>query len=130
LWTFEQAIHSGKYKELADLSHFRRFERLIVTHDRTYLSNSVLRKSAQEKLRDDGTAVPEEFHWHLISIDEFEDLLGLRDANLFNVLEAKRLDPEDDEMDFGDYLSKRYHDSSPANSYLDRIQEEFFSRFV
>ncbi|HEX7999368.1 MAG TPA: hypothetical protein VF528_13360 [Pyrinomonadaceae bacterium] len=129
LWAFEQAIHSGRHEELKHLSHIKEVERIIVTHDRSYLSNSILRDQIWKKFSEDKADVPKDFHWHLISIDELEDLLGMRDLILFDLLRKKRLDPDDDEMDFGDYLGRKYADRYSPNAYLNRINEEFFSKF-
>lgn len=130
LWKFEQAIRSGRYKELSDLSRFQKFEHLVITHDRAYLSNSVLRKKARETVSDNGIHVPDDFHWHLISVDEIEDLLGLQDPDIFDVLEAKRIDVTADESDFGDYFDEKFAGRSAENLYLKRIHDEFFDRFM
>jgi hypothetical protein len=129
LWRTEQAISSNRFKEFSHLAHVKEFERLVVTYDRPYFTNSTLRSQVWEKFREDGVKVPEDYHWHLITIDELEDALGLRDVNFFDVLKAKRFDPTDDTADFREYLRDQYRDKYAPNPYLDRIYQEFFSRF-
>lgn len=128
LWRTEQALRSNAFKEFGHLSHVKEFERLVVTHDRPYFTNSILRDQVRERFRQEGAKVPDDYHWHLITIDELEDVLGMRDFTLFDVLKAKRLDPIDDTADFNEYLREKYNDKYAPNPYLERIHQEFFGR--
>jgi hypothetical protein len=129
LWNFEQAVLSGRHPELAILSGVKEFERIVVSYDHLYYSNSILRDKIRERFVEDGVSVPADYHWHVISIDELEFVLGMHGPNLLRLLKEKRINKDDDQMDFGDYLSKYYADRNATNPYLNRIREAYFGRF-
>ena len=129
LWNFEQALRSGRFREMGPLSQVKDIERVVVTHDQTYFSNSILKDCILESFSENNIDVPETYHWHIMSADELENVLSLRDLRMFDLLRAKRLDPVDERMDWGDYLARKYADHAAPNAYLDRIKEEFFDRF-
>ncbi len=129
LWNFEQAVLSGRHPELSILSGVKEFERIVVSYDHLYYSNSILRDRIRERFIEDGVSIPADYHWHVISIDELEFVLGMHGANFLKLLVQKRLNGDDDRMDFGDYLSKYYADRNATNPYLDRIRTAFFGRF-
>ncbi len=82
-----------------------------------------------ESFSENNINVPETYHWHIMSADELENVLSVRDLKMFDLLRAKRIDPVDERMDWGDYLARKYADHAAPNAYLDRIKEEFFDRF-
>jgi len=126
LWNFEQAVLSGRYPELAFLSGIREFVRVVVSYDHLYFANSILRDRIRERFVEEGLNIPGDYHWHAISIDELEPLLGMHGANLLSILKQKQLN--DDLLDFRDFFGKYYADRDPTNSYLDRIKTAFFGR--
>jgi hypothetical protein len=126
LFKFDEAIRSGLFAELSDLHAVREIEHVVVTHDRTYFSNSILRQQVRLALSEAATKPPDDFHWHVISIDELENLLGMDGVPLEDLLRAKRLSPEEDIMDFGDYLGHKYRGMTSHNAYLSSLNEEFF----
>ena len=127
LWRFEQDILSQKYEKLRALSDVEAIERLIVTYDRTYYSNSILREQIQEILK---SHIPENYHWHTISIDEFEFVLAMSGENLFDFLVKKRTSATGDTMDFWDYLARNYKEMFTYNQYLTNISDEFFHKTI
>src|SRR2546423_178759 len=130
LYNFERDVHAGIYPELSHFSGVKEVEHVVVTYDHAYFSNSILREQVRRKLREDGSGIPEAFHWHVISLDELEDVLGMHGAGFPDVLHAKRLNEEDDGMDFGDYLGHHFSDRTFVNPYLDRINEELYKRIA
>jgi hypothetical protein len=129
LWNFEQAVSSGRHPELAVLSGFKEFERLVVSYDQLYYSNSIIRDLIRDQFVEHGIRIPANYHWHVISIDELEAVLGMHGSKFLGLLKEKQLNSEDDQMDFGDYLGRYYADRDPTNPYLERIREAFFGRF-
>jgi hypothetical protein len=129
LWNFEQAVRSGNHPELAFLSGIREFQRVVISNDHLYFANSILRDKIREHFQADGLNIPADYHWHILSIDELESVLGMHGSNFLRVLKEKQARKDDDELDFGDYLAKYYADRNPTNPYLNRISEAFFGRF-
>ena len=43
---------------------------------------------------------------HLLSADELENVLSVRDLRMFELLRSKRLDAVDERMDWGGYLAR------------------------
>ena len=126
LFKFEVAIRSGQFVELSDLHAVKDFEHVVVTYDRTYFSNSILRQQVRLALSEAGIDLPDNFHWHVMSIDELEDLMGMKGVALEDLLRTKRLSPEEDTMDFGDYLGHKYPGMRSSNAYLSSISDAFF----
>lgn len=129
LWNFEQAVRSGRHPELAVLSGAKEFDRVVVSYDHLFFSNSIVRDRIRERLLEDGASIPADYHWHVISIDELEGVLGMHGPHFLGLLKEKQLNKEDDRLDFGDYLGRYYSDRDPMNPYLDRIRQAFFGRF-
>lgn len=126
LFKFEKDVHCGIFGELSYLNGLKEIEHVVVTYDRTYFSNSILRQQGRLALAEAGIEIPADFHWHVISVDELEDVLGMQNISFGKLLRAKRLNSEDDLMDFGDYLGRKYPGMKSANAYLNRINEAFF----
>lgn len=125
LWNFERDLQSDNYSELTILSHIKCIEKLAVTYDRSYFLNSIIR----DLIRQEQPILPQKYHWHIISVDELERVLGLVEVDLFQLLENKRLDPEGDVMDFRDYIGRLYSGSTNNNIFLDSIQRDFFAAY-
>jgi hypothetical protein len=130
LWKFEQEARSDRYPELHFLSNVKEFSRIIVSYDHLYFSNSILRDRVRERFVDDSINIPADYHWHVISIDELEFVLGMHGSNFLKLLRTKQTHLTDDRLDFGDYLGKYYADRNATNPYLDRIRKEFFENFA
>jgi hypothetical protein len=73
------------------------------------------------------TEIPDNYHWHTISIDELEYFLHLASSNIFEVLEKKRLDLDADSMAFKEYCIQDFPDCKRLNPYLNDVFEEFLS---
>lgn len=129
LLSFEKDVQSRKYPELGKLANTLEIERLIVTHDRSYYVNSILRDMVKKILVEQNHIVPEDYHWHTISVEELEYALGIHGTSFFDFLKLKRLEPSSDMMDFRDYLAITSPESEFSNSYLDKISDNFFSEF-
>ena len=122
MWEFEEDIRNGLCTEIDWLNGIEITERLVVTYDRSYFLNSVLR----DKIRQLYPTIPESFHWHSISVEELEYFLGIASINLMDALKEKRLDTEGDRMDFRDYYSRKYSQDNCRNPYLDSVYGSFF----
>ena len=127
--SFEEDVQSRKYPELGKLGNTLEIERLIVTYDRSYYVNSILRDMVKKILVEQNYIVPEDYHWHTISVEELEYALGIHGTNFFDFLKLKRLEPSSDMMDFRDYLARTSSESEFSNSYLGKISDDFFSEF-
>ena len=123
--SFENDIRSGDYDELDCLSNISNYERLVITYDRTYFSNSILRKYALEIARKDTPAIQEDYHWHTISVEELEYALALDFSSFFEFLEGKRLDRESQEWGFRDFYARKYKQERLANPYLEKVKNDF-----
>jgi len=128
LVSFEKDVRSGKYTELGQLPDSLEIERLIVTHDRAYYVNSILRNMVKKILVEQSHILPEDYQWHTISVEELEYALGIHGTDFFGFLKTKRLDPSSDMMDFRDYLARTRSETEFSNSYLDNIGNDFFSQ--
>ena len=118
LLSFEEGVQSRKYPELGKLANTLEIERLIVTYDRSYYVNSILRDMVKKILVEQNYIVPEDYHWHTISVEELEYALGIHGTRFFDFLKLKRLEPSSDMMDFRDYLDRTSSESEFSNSYL------------
>jgi len=125
LWSFENDIRSGVYEELNCLSKIDRFERIVVTYDRTYFANSVLREHALEIARKDIPEIQNDYYWHTISVEELEYVLGLDFPTFFEFLEGKRLDQEYREWDFRNFYARKYKQTRLINPYLEQVKHDF-----
>lgn len=122
IWNFEENRLLGNINIPQWLEGVEVKEKIIVTYDIMYLSNSLLR----EKVHELYPSIPNGFHWHFVSIEEFEYCLGAGIAKLFHALEVKRLNSEFDVMSFRDYFSRVLSDSEYKNAYLDLIFDKHF----
>lgn len=126
LCNFEYDVQSGKHEELKLLCNINEVERVIVIYDRPYFLNSLLRDQIWDIFHTENYNIPTNYHCHAISIEEFEYLVGMHGENLFDILKAKRLDSDNDAMDFRDYLAMQHFENDFSNPYLDRLQKDFF----
>jgi hypothetical protein len=122
MWEFEDDIRNGLCTIPDWLKGIEIIERLVVTSDRSYFLNSVLR----DEIRQLYPTIPESFHWHSISVEELEYFLGIASINLMDALKEKRLDTEGDRMDFKDYYSSKFSQKNCKNPYLDSVYDSFF----
>jgi hypothetical protein len=123
IWKFENDIKNGQYDELSFLSEIDVFEHIIITYDRSYFLNSALRK----QIKTIYSEIPENYHWHTISIDELEYFLPLASSRIFEFLEKKRVGLYADAMDFKEYCIQEFADCNWSNPYLNDVYEEFLS---
>ena len=65
MWKFEEDRRNGLCTDLDWLNGIELTERLVVTYDRSYSLNSVLR----DEIRQLYPTIPESFHWHSISVE-------------------------------------------------------------
>lgn len=128
LWLFEKAVNSGKYESLNILKG-KEFEKVIITFDRAYYVNSVLRTEVKKILEQEIDDLPANFHWHVISIDEFEYFAGSIGDSMFEILKAKRLNDSTDELDFWEYLCQIQDDNKFTNNYLNEHWDTFFRKY-
>lgn len=122
MWEFEQDLKSGLYTVPDWLKNIEITERLVVTYDRSYFLNSILR----DEVRQLYPSISGTYHWHTIAVEELEYFLGIVGTNFIDALAEKRLDPEGDSMDFKDYYSRKYSKDSCKNPYLCSIYDKFF----
>lgn len=127
LLTFEQDMKRGGYEELKCLSGAKEIERLVITYDRPYFLNSILREKIKEILHKENVQISQDYHWHSISVEEFEYLIGVYSYQIFDILKQKRLDDKYDSMDFRDYLA-RLSEKKPSNPYLDVLNKQFLTK--
>lgn len=125
LWMFEKDIKSGIFNELKKLSQIKRIQRLIVTYDRTYFSNSILKKHALDEAKKKDSSIPDNFKWHTISVEEFERLLVISDISIFDLLKNKEDDPETVDWDFREYIARKFPNVPFSNPYLEKVKHEF-----
>lgn len=98
---------------LARLASVTEVEHLVVVYDRIYFANLILRD-----------AVAPNMHVHIISIEDFECLLGYCwKGSLFDILAKKRSDKDIDVMDFHEWMAGL--SGHKSNPYLLSIFNEF-----
>ena len=122
MWEFEKERRNGLCTVPDWLDGIEITERLVVTYDRSYFLNSVLR----DEIRQLYPTIPESFHWHSISVEELEYFLGIASINLIDALKEKRLDTKGDRMDFRDYYSRKSSQDNCRNPSLDSVNDSFF----
>ena len=125
LWQFEKDIFSDRFEELSILSSIKTIQRLVITYDRTYFSNSILKSIALTEAKKKDPSIPDNFNWHTISVEEFERLLALNELSIFDLLKKKEDSREANQWDFREYMARRFPDAKFSNPYLERIKEEF-----
>ena len=123
LWTFEDNIHNGKYENLEPIRDCEIVERLVVIYDSSYFFNSILRSATLEIFPN----IPRNYSWHVVSVEELEQILGLTDLSLFEILKEKRLDSRGYLMDFKNYVARKYRGKAVRNKYLDSILDTYLT---
>ena len=129
LYEFENYIKSGGNVAIDNLSKVKIFEKLIVTYDDDYFMNSDLRDLIINDFKRNGGLLTEGFHWHAMSIEEFEPIVGVFGNDLFSYLEKKRLDPELDKWSFKNYWYMKHQDISYNNEYLNSVENGFLKKY-
>lgn len=122
LWEFEQDIKSGYYSELNCLSDVEIVEKIVVIYDSSYFLNSTLR----DRVRSINPNIPDDYHWHTISIADFEYFIGIAGNKIFYSLEQKRINKDNDVMDFRDYYARICSQDEINNPYLSQVYDSFF----
>ncbi|MCK4305989.1 MAG: hypothetical protein KAY24_17250 [Candidatus Eisenbacteria sp.] len=125
LWRFEKDVASGQYAELTTLAPLDTVERVIVTYDRSYFLNSLLRKHILDSAREMAPDLPESFHCHVISVEELEAVLPRCNTGFSSLLEQKRRDMQNDSMDFRDYISRLSTGTNVRNRFLGKMWDSF-----
>jgi hypothetical protein len=112
----------GDRRRWPHLEHVERFHHLVVVYDRQYLANSAMRHVVEANQPADPDL------WHVISIDEFEQLFDvLRRQSLSQLLGAKAADMFDYQMDFHEYVGLgEGWDQQWHNPLLHGIWTEYF----
>lgn len=123
IWKFENDVESGLCTVPDWFKGIKITERLVVTYDRPYFLNSILR----DEIRQLYPSISETYHWHTIAVEELEYFLGIVSTNFIEALAEKRLDAEGDRMDFRDYYSRKCSKDDCRNPYLDSMYNKFFS---
>lgn len=127
MWKFQSDIDSGICKMPELLNGIEIAERMVVTFDRSYFLNSIVRDEVKQLY----PTLPDNYHWHAIAVEELEFVLGQTESSLIEFLEKKRCEPKYDQMDFKDYQAHIRADSSSKtelkNVYLDSVFEDFFN---
>ena len=126
MYKFQNDVKNNICKLPTALENIEITERLVVTIDRSYYLNSILRDEIKRIYK----PKLDNYHWHTIAVEELEYLLGYAETDFAEVLQKKRCDAEYDKMDFKEYgwqlsqLSNR--ESSLHNPYLDSTFQQFF----
>lgn len=108
IYKFEEIIKTGNVPDLHYLKD-KQLERLVIVYDQLYFSNSVVRECIREVLKERERKpldLPVDYYWHVISIEQFEHLVGNEDTNLFDYLKTKRTNTDFSNLDFKEYLSR------------------------
>jgi len=125
LWKFETNLLSKKFEKLHELYKINYVERLIITNDSCYFTNSLLKECINNTVKKEIPNFDENYYIHTMSIEDFETLLGIENINVYEFLKIKRENKEYSKYDFNDYLAEKFGDKS-NNEFLDRIYKEFF----
>lgn len=126
MYKFQNDVKDNICKLPKALDNIEITEKIVVTFDRSYYLNSILRDEIKRIYK----PKLDDYHWHTIAVEELEYLLGYAETNFANVLEQKRCNPEYDKMDFKEYgwqlsqLSNR--EGTLHNPYLDSTFQQFF----
>jgi hypothetical protein len=106
----------------------REFECVIVTFDRMFFANSVIRDELQRVAAAEGVdPLP---HVHLVPVEDLEYFVGTGSAaSVFDALREKRTNAETDQMDFHDWLSRRFGSRRLSNPFLKRWYDQFLGRY-
>lgn len=123
MYEFEHDLGNGLCTPPDWLENVQITERVVVTYDRSYFLNSILR----DEIRHLHPSISREYHWHTIAVEELEYFLGITGVEFIAALEEKRLDNEGDNMDFRDYYTRKYSRNDYVNPYLNGIYNNFLS---
>jgi hypothetical protein len=117
LAAFEEAVVSG-VPGLERLKAVTEYERLVVCFDSVHWGNSLIRDEIAALQAAGDIAKP--FHVHVAAIQEFEYVLGrCWRGSLFDLLRAKRANPDEDQMDFKDWMGhRRVDEAEHGNPFL------------
>ncbi len=128
LCLFEKAVNSGEYESLNILKG-KEFEKVIITFDRAYYVNSVLRTEVKDIVEKEIDDLPANYHWHVMSVDEFELFAGSIGDSMFETLKAKRLNDSTYGLDFWEYLCQIQDSKTLTNKYLDDYWDSFWRKY-
>ncbi len=128
LWSLERDIESGKFPEIECLANVKHIERLVITYDRTYYSNSLLKKEALGLAHEKDNSIPDDYFWHTTSVEEFEYILGMDNLSLFDFLRTKKEDQEAKEWDFREYRARKFAEAQFLNPYLESVKRRFLAQ--
>jgi hypothetical protein len=115
----EEDIFSHKYAELEQFKRIENIQRLIIIADPLYLGNLIVNMLFDDILVKTKT--------HIINISDFESLLDLQKnkESLFYLLESK-LEKENINMDFTEFIHKKYGMCRTNNKFLIKHFEKYF----
>ena len=120
-------IESNKFLKLARYKAITEYECVIVCLDAPFFLNSDIRDRIYEILDEKNVVLPNNFHFHIMSIDDFEVIIDAFSQDLYSFFKNKRLNKEREE--FRNYLFQEFPDIMCVNKYLDKVDREFFGRF-
>ncbi|MFQ4135982.1 hypothetical protein PGN35_006635 [Nodosilinea sp. PGN35] len=121
MWEFECDVSNDSSITPEEIEEIKIAERLVVTYDRSYFLNSILR----DEIKKIYPSISDSYHWHAIAIEELEYFLGIVGKELIVSLTEKRLDANFNDMEFKDYFSRKYPGRIWVNPYLDTIYSDF-----
>lgn len=137
LWEFERDVDSGAFAQLEDLRPIQSRQRLVVLYDEVTFGNSFLRdltfeaiaKNDQKRIQKGipALSIPNDFHFHVMTIAEVESLLTEKDQSLYGFLKEKG-SPEASDLGMGNYIKGLYDDR--RNKFLDGVQSDFEAPFL
>lgn len=122
MWEFEQHLKDSLCSAPEWFKDIQIVERIVVTYDRSYFLNSFVREEIVKSF----PLISKQYHWHIVVIEELEYFLGIVGDNFIEELEKKRLDYEEDNMDFRDYYTRKFPVNSITNPYLLAEYNKFF----
>ena len=123
MWKFEQYINNDSSQIPDWFNGIKIVEKLVVTYDPTYFSNSLLRDEIRNLYPD----ISPTYHWHTIAIEELEYFLGSSGENFIEDLKEKRRNKEWDDMNFREFFSRKYSPEGCTNPFLSEKYHQYFS---
>jgi hypothetical protein len=123
---FEKNIH--KSDELAKFRKYTKIHRLVVTYDDIHLANSLIKNHLHPLLQQKGYEI-NLYDYHIMTIEEYENLLGIQNLDLFGIFNHKCSDAFYANMDFKNYF---FHTVAGRveNLYLVNRQKKFVEQFT
>lgn len=123
LHAFQQALNVSA-AGLERLQCVQSVERVLVTYDFLSWGNWIIREEAQRV-----AGVGADFHFHVAHIDEFERLLGAcTSRSLFDLLQQKRTDRDQDIMDFREWTHEHIGEDV-SNPFLEAKAKQVMSEW-